>query len=776
MNRILVFLFILFFQLIHAQTVTIGLLADKKSKEVEPLLEELKTEIRAVIGEGKTVVFKDVLENNYDATLAKANYEVLIASNADIIVSFGVLNNIVLYQQKNYTKPVIVFSSINSDLINLPPQQETSNTNNIAYIITPSSYKEDLETFEDIYDYQNIGIVLDDYIIDRLPVKAFFDDYFASKNKKYRLISLSENGVKPSDLERIDAVYIAGGFQLSDEKFAEMATTINAKKLPSFSAVRMRDIELGILATNQPETNIEQYARRIALDIEAIVDGANASELPLYLDYKKKLTINHDTAKQINLPLRYAMLGYADFVGSIEKVESENSLSLLDIMGSVVNRNLSLSSARKNIDLSTQDVKTAKSNYLPNVTAGVTGAYIDPDVAEISNGTNPELSTTGNVALEQLVYSQDATTNIGIQKDLQKAEQERYNATELDALLNAAVSYFNALILKTNTNLQNQNLKLTKRNLEIAQQNFEGGASGKSDVLRFRSQLAQNTQSLIDAENQLLQGYYTINQLMNTTINKEIDIDDAFLSEGVFKNYKYDDFYAILDNPVLRPTLIEFLVEEAKKNAPELKGINYNLSATKRSYWLSGPGRFIPTVALQGQYNLLLTESGKGTTAPENFPNPPDGSYNVGVSLSLPIFNQNRNNINRQTAKIQEEQLGFEKSNIELTIEKNVNDIILDIISQVANIEISKISEAAAKESLELTQNAYKEGAVPVIQLIDAQTNYLQAQLASATATYNYLLTSIQLERAIGYIFLVHTEAENQQFLERINTYILSKN
>jgi outer membrane protein TolC len=319
-------------------------------------------------------------------------------------------------------------------------------------------------------------------------------------------------------------------------------------------------------------------------------------------------------------------------------------------------------------------------------------------------------------------------------------------------------------------------LQLTKRNLELATQNFEGGASGKSDVLRFKSQLAQNTQQLIDAGNQLKQAFFTINQLTNTTINKYIDIADAVLSEGVFKNYKYEDFYMILDNPKLQPALIDFLVEEAKKNAPELKSLDYNLNVTKRTYKLNDTGRFIPTVALQGQYNLAISRSGKGTIFPTGFPSAPDGTYNFGLNVSLPIFNQNQRNIKRQTAKIQEEQLGFEKQNIELSIEKNVNDIILDLISQIANIEISKVAEHTAKESLDLTQNAYKQGAVPVIQLIDAQNNYLQSQLGSATANYNYLLTSMKLERTIGYFFLAHTEVENQEFIQNVNTYFLSKN
>ena len=59
-----------------------------------------------------------------------------------------------------------------------------------------------------------------------------------------------------------------------------------------------------------------------------------------------------------------------------------------------------------------------------------------------------------------------------------------------------------------------------------------------------------------------------------------------------------------------------------------------------------------------------------------------------------------------------------------------------------------------------------------IIQLIDAQNNYLQAKLANAGATYNFLITAIQLERFIGYNFLLHTEAENLEFRNRFQQYL----
>ncbi len=758
------------------KTVTIGILADEASVENAPLLEKLQNEITAVVGQDAKVVFKDPIENSFDLEKAKANYLELEASDVDLMLVFGVINNIALYQQKTYAKPVVVFGSVNSDFIPLPEGQKTSGVNNITYIIAPLSYSEDLDAFNSIYEYKKVGILVDDYLPEALPIKQLFDTYFADKDATYALINLPENGDVSSLLGDVDAVYLAGGFDLSEAAFKTLVSTINENQLPSFSANRKQDVEKGILATNQPESNIDQLFRRIALDVESIVNGTNPSELPMLLEYKNRLSLNFNTAKEIKFPLRYSMLGTVDIVGGENNFISENAYSLLDIMNGVIGRNLGLEAERKNIDLSSQDVKTAKSNFLPDISAGATGIYLDPKVAEIANGANPEFSTSGSVGLQQLIYSEGAAAGITIQENLQKAQQETYNAAELDAILNGSVAYFNALILKTNAQIQAQNLEVTKKNLEISEQNFQAGASGKSDVLRFRSQLAQNMQTLIEAGNQLNQAYFTVNQLMNNPIDTEIDLQDAVISEGLFSNYNYQDFYDILDNPKLRPNLVDFLIQEAKINAPELKNIGYNLAATQRSYRLNAAGRFVPTVALQGQYDLELSRSGVGTEAPAGFPIAPDGAYNFGLNVSLPIFNQNLRNINKQTAKIQEDQLNIQKSNIDLSIETNINALVLDLTNEIANIQISKIAEEAAKESLDLTQIAYSEGAVPLIQLIDAQTNYFQSQIASANANYNYLLASMQLERAIGYFFLLNSEDTNQAFIQRAQAFILSRN
>ena len=496
----------------------------------------------------------------------------------------------------------------------------------------------------------------------------------------------------------------------------------------------------------------------------------------MLLELSSRLTVNYNTASKLGVPIKYSQLDQTDFVGTLSDEDMQNQLDLLDVIGLTLNENLSLKASKQKIALSEQNIKGAKSNYLPQLSTSATGTYLDPRVAEISNGQNAEYTVNGQVVLQQTVFSEAANANISIQKSLKEAEKQNYNAEQLDAVLNVAKAYFNILILKSNVSIQLRNVKLTRQNLKLAEQNYEAGLKGKSDLLRFRSEMAQNTQSMIVAANQLEQGYMSLNQLLNNPIDKEIDVKDVSLDEGLYKQYNYNDFYEIMDDPGLRDLFIEFLITEAKKNAPELKSLAYNLEATERNIKLSGSGRFLPTLALQGQYNNTINRGGKGSTYPQGFPTPPDDNYNVSLNLSLPIFNQNTNNINRQTAIIQKEQITYNQDNLKLSISANVRNAVLSLVNEMSNIELSQQSEESAKEAYELTKTSYSNGAVNIVQLLDVQNNYLNAQLARTNATYNYLIQALQLERMIGAYFLLKSEEENQAFRTRFRTFLEEHN
>ncbi|MEX0273280.1 MAG: TolC family protein, partial [Flavobacteriaceae bacterium] len=715
---------------------------------MEPLFERMKTEILAVVGEDATIEFPEgyILANNFEIERARSNYNRLLNDDIDIILAFGVVNNQVVGGQEAHKKPTILFGAINQDFFGFDLTNATSGIENFTYLIESESYTEDLKKFKELTGFKHIGIAFDAPLLKVVPIRETLDTELAKMQADYELIPFDSPDDILSNLEGIDAIYMAGGFFLTEAEDKQLAQAFIDAKLPSFTVNGPMAVRNGMMATYRADDDMDQFFRRMALSIEAYINGTSLADLPVLIEYTPRLTLNYNTAEAVGVPIKYSLIGETDFVGEFKNVLSKKEYNLLTVIDDALKNNLSLQSTQKDVELGQQDVKSAKSGYLPSVTASGTGSYVDPSLAEISNGQNPEFSTSGNITLNQVLFSESANANISIQKSLQKAQQENFNAAELDLILNASTAYFNTLVLKAGSQIQLRNLDLTKRNLQIAEQNFKAGQAGKSDVLRFRSEMAQNTQSMVEAVNQLEQGFVLLNQVLNNPPGMEIDVEDVALREGIFERYNYDEIFSLLDDPSLREPFIDFLIKEANKNAPELRSLEHNIEATERNIRLNGRGRFLPTVALQGQYNTTFNRTGAGSVPPQGF-FLVDNYYTAGVSLSIPIVNQNLSNINRQTAMIQKEQLELNVENTELAIATNIRGAVLNVVNQISNILLSQISEETAKESLDLTQTAYSNGAVNIVQLLDAQNNYLNAQLARANATYNYLINALQLER-----------------------------
>ena len=100
-NLLITFVILLFNSLnIFAQkTITIGILVDQYSENTEPLVSKLKEDIIAVSGSEANIIFKGILQNNFDLDEANSNYQDLVESNTDIILSFGTVYSLMLIQK-----------------------------------------------------------------------------------------------------------------------------------------------------------------------------------------------------------------------------------------------------------------------------------------------------------------------------------------------------------------------------------------------------------------------------------------------------------------------------------------------------------------------------------------------------------------------------------------------------------------------------------------------------------------------------------------------------
>ncbi len=745
-------------------TLDIGVLADEMGAQSEQALSRLVDEITAVVGTDATIRFsvENLLQTDYDLGRAQAMYQALLDGTPDVILAFGPVSAQAVASRSDYPKPTILFGAVNRDLVAFDEERTGSGISNFTYVVTSQSYASDLATFRTLHAFDNVGVALPGDQLAVLPVRQALEREFAASGGSFELISYSSPASLDPYLGTIDAFYLADGWGIPEAEIRAIATKLIEHRIPSFSGSRRQDVEMGLMATTHPEENVTQLFRRIALHVEAVANGEDLSERPIFVDFSERLTVNFNTAQRVGVPLRYSLIATTEFVGDFVNVLAEQTYELADLVDQALAENLVIRAGRRDVDLAQQELRVARSSYLPALSAQGTASTVDQRLAEISGGQNPQYSTSASMVLNQLLYSPGARANIDIQRKLLEAQQQNLRAAEQDLVLEAANAFFNALTARASVRIQSENLEVTRRNLRVAESNFSAGQSGRGDVLRLRSNAARDMQSLIESINRLEQAFYTINELLDNPVNRQIDIRDPLDDGDPSSREGFGQLSALMDDPSSRVLFEDYLVAKALENAPELTAIDFNRAAVDRTIALQGKQRFLPQIAAFAQYDHTIDQGGAGT--PDSALPSQDGFYSAGVNFSFSLFDSNLRNIDRQSAQLQRDQLDLNHQSTTLAIEKRVRDVVLELINQLTNIELSGVSEEAAAESLELTQAAYSYGSVGVVDLLDAQTNLLQAQQAQVSAAYGFMSTGMSLGRLVGHFFILSSEAENQEF------------
>lgn len=749
-------------------TFDISLMVDTVAPISKGLVDQLRNEIRAVVGEDAVIHMphEQVLSHDFDLERAERNYQQLLASDTDLIIAFGSISSRVISNRDSYPKPTILFGNLNYDLIEIDSARASTGIDNFTYLVWSQSYRRDLEVFHGLTGFKNVGVVVEgpDALVE--PIRTVVDQTTRGLGTDYRLIRYESIDSLTPHFETIDAVYIAEGFFIPQSEIEQITRLLIQKELPSFTTTGTEHVEAGLMATRQPRASVEQFLRRVAITAEAVVNGENLADRPILFDAGSTLMVNYPTAVRTHVPLSFSLLATANMVGNFDAVPVERTYSFLEVAEEVVNNNLALAASQKDVELAEQDVQSARTGYLPSLSTTINGHYVDSTSARASGGQNPEYSTTAGLGLNQTLFSNPLNANISIQKSLRQAQGESLEAQRLDLILEAATTYFNVLALKTDALIRRQNLELTKSNLNVAETNYTAGASGRRDLLRFRSELATNTQAFVDSIGKLEQGFYSLNGLLNQPIARKISVEEARLGVGAFAQYDYRMLQKLLEDPSLKESLVQLLLDLAIEASPELKQLRHQRDVTDRSLALNGWQRYLPSIAAQGQYSRNLDQWGAGALPSDSVL---EGTFSLGINLSISLFDRNSRNVEKRYALLQQQQLDLVRDDLLRTLEENVHSAVSDLSTRIPNLELSKLAEDTAAESLDLSQASYSNGAITIVELLDAQNNFLRARLASANANYSFLLSALRLERLVGHFFLLSTEAENAAFMNAID-------
>ena len=761
---------------IQAQTkksVNIGVVYDGIAGEADELFNGLKNELETLLGSKYNIQLPDnkALASDWSPENASANYDRLTRDrNVDIIVGIGILTCSAIVQKDSYAKPVILLGVFDPELQGLPRAADNkSGVHNLTYLLLNASLERDLDTFYEIFPYKKVGIVFYDEVMKFISADtSFVQEVMVKNGTSYELLLVNDNvdEVLAAASEDVDAFYLGylGPFE-KDEK-ARLIDAINKKGVPSFAS-SVANVKRGVLAAVAPEENFARMVRRISLNIESILNGEDPANLPVNLSFEENLTLNMQTANKIGFSPKFSVLAKAELINEFV-LEGARVVSLSDVMHEAINANLDLKIEEGTVNSAKKDVSLARTNFFPALRLSATGVQIDKDRAEGSFGQQPERTITGTVAVEQLIFSEQAIGNVSIQKHLLRASEQGYEQLQLDVMLDAAVAYFNVLRAKTGRNIQKDNVDLTKRNLEIAKQREAVGYSGRSDVYRWGSRLATANTDLLAGKNDVELAKIQLNQLLNRPINEAFIAQETTLSDSLYVSY-LGSVREYLDTPKSLNIYTDFLVEEAIRNSPEVRQVVANIDALQRSRTSFKLERFVPTVGLGVDWQHVFSRNGAGSDVTGVVPI--DNPWNVSLNASLPLFQGGATSVNIQQTSIEINKLDDQKARLVQILELNVRAAMLDLIVKSVNLESSKKSAELADKSLDLVQDEYAQGRVSIVDLVDAQNASLNANLSALDSEHEFLISVLRTERALGKFTLLSTSEEQQGFLDHFEIY-----
>lgn len=698
------------------------------------------------------------------------------ASSTDAVIGIGLTACDQMAKRENLSKPTILTFILDNELQQIPISDNgTSGVTNLNYIQSPFDIKRDLETLYEFIPFKKLAVINAEGLSDT-QFRAFFAKALDFSTADFTKVSVDENSTAASILAEIppdaEAVYMLP--ISNDMAVGELSTLLSAlaeRSLPVFSLLSSPGLELGAYAAYETDGNLQRIPRRVAINLLKIAGGQAPESLPVTMDhFTEGLVINMKTVKATGVYPSWETLAKGVLINVTTVDNVERSITMQSVITEGLQENLGLKIANQEVQIVAKDVAIAQSNYLPQVDASATVLALDENSVRNSFGTKAFYNTTATASLSQLVLSEPAIANIAIQKMLLESERQVKRQNELDVIIDVANAYLGILQTTALVNLRNENVNVTRKNYDISLAKEQVGYGGTSDVYRWQSELALDNVDLNTTQAQLQQARFNLNALLNRPIKEAFRINDVNISDSILLVMD-SRLFPLINNPGDLEIFADFLVNEAFTNLPELKQIEAAQAAQERSLLSQKRAFYLPTIALSGQYEYPINNSGYPVGV---MPIDVQPTYNVALAAQLPIFQGNSRKRQKEQTEIGLYQLQDQLANLRNNLELRVRSNLEIAGASFSNLELSQQAAVAAQKNFEIAQNAYQQGVLNITSLIDAQNAYLSAKINATNASYTFISDFLEVERAIGYYHFLALPQEQEAFFQRFIQFITS--
>lgn len=422
--------------------------------------------------------------------------------------------------------------------------------------------------------------------------------------------------------------------------------------------------------------------------------------------------------------------------------KNNSTYTLQECIDIAVNENLDIKGLKAAVQATQSSVKSAFGQYLPSIqynmgytrqlnTDGGRTVNVGGQIIPIGE-TPPNSYNMGLYAGLNLFdgFGREANykfASLTYDKGLLTLEQSK-----VFVKLSVYRQFFDYTSKKQVVQTRLENLESGKKELESIQAKEKAGIIPISVVYSKEAEIGSLELDLAKAENDVNMSRASLLSLMGLNPSQKVDFSttnlDLDITDEDISNFRAR--YSTIDNLITEALNTRFDFQAQLKSS---SAYNSRINYVKSSYF--------PTLQLGGGWSWSNTEfkdfSDKGR------------SY-IGLNLTMPIFTGFATDASVQQAEYDYKSQQFATYSKEQQVRTEVEQSLLTLDAAEKQLKIAEKSLFAASMNHKVLQERFNVGTANITELIQANTQYLNAKINQISGVFYYLLAQKELEYAVG--------------------------
>lgn len=383
------------------------------------------------------------------------------------------------------------------------------------------------------------------------------------------------------------------------------------------------------------------------------------------------------------------------------------------------------------VEISREDIAVAKAQRIPAVSAsgvytriGKISSFSIPmggQVREFKFGTPNRMNADVSARVPLFTWGRISSSIFISQKAKEMSTlQRKQKAIEVtDQVLRA---YYAVLLNQKVIAANESNLERANRHLKIAEKRYKSGHVAKLQYLRARVQSVNAANALAETHSNL--------EKSNIWLAKVIGREGERVTATGSLDYSPVSFD------------VGALLQQAFARRHDLAILALQKEMSRKQITLAGSANK-PNVFASSGYSV---QNGFNPMEPEKFVD----NWNVGVQISIPLYDGGLTHHKVQKAELQLESAELREKEIREMIAMQIRQAIVSLNQTEEKISTQEENISFAKEALQSAERQYNEGLISSIEVIDAQQALSQNELMVIQTIFNHIMAKLDLCKAIG--------------------------